>query len=95
MNDLPEHLRPIEIPAPTLRRWLDVARILAQSESAVLLEVQGLHGDQTPHRLQRCIKAARWVEKVAPEPYRTGARMLADEIERTRQDFLIASAKAS
>lgn len=96
MRDLPPHLIPVEIPPATLRRWIEVAMYIARAEPVVFDEVQALRHDATPHRLQRCIKAARWVEKaVDDEGCRIHARRLADEMEHMRQEALTASAKAS
>lgn len=77
----PAHLQPVSLPADTLARWREQAEWIAKVETCVLVEVLDLAHDCTPRRLRRCAKAARYVEFIAEEPYRGGARARAVELE--------------
>jgi len=83
--DEPSKFLPIDIPAAALARWMAQAERLAKVDAAVLTELRDLERDRTPWRLERCARAARWLETIADEPYRAAARALATELERISQ----------
>ena len=74
-------IRPIEIPAERLARWMSEAKGLQLLSSGPMLEIADLDRGPCLHRIRRAAKAARYVARIAEEPQKTMAVDLAEDLE--------------